>query len=245
MMARPDGLGPRAGPGTVSFMIPAVTREQMVEVDRLMIDEVGITLTQMMENAGLQLARLAVDRYDASSVMVLTGSGGNGGGGLVAARRLMSWGVDVHVSLTRQDLEGVPGTQLSILRSMGVSIGEPRAADLIIDAVIGYSLAGAARGRAEAFIEWANDEAIPVLALDTPSGVDVDTGSAPGAGMYADATLTLALPKVGLLDSNYPGELFVADISVPALVYERLGLTVVPDLFRRGSIQPVFDDQGR
>lgn len=226
-------------------MIPAVTRQQMVEVDRLMIDELGITLMQMMENAGLQLARLTVDRYDANSVMVLAGSGGNGGGGLVAARRLASWGVDVHVSLTRPDLEGVPGTQLSILRSLGVSIGEPRAADLIIDAVIGYSLAGAARGRAETLIEWANDEAIPVLALDTPSGVDVDTGLALGAGIYADATLTLALPKVGLLDSNYPGELFVADISVPALVYERLGLTVAADLFRRGSIRPVFDDQGR
>ena len=226
-------------------MIPAITRQQMVEVDRLMIDELGISLTQMMENAGLQLARMAVDRYDAGSVTVLAGSGGNGGGGLVAARRLAGWGVDVHVALTRPNLEGVPGAQLSILRSIGVSIGEPRAADLIIDSVIGYSLAGAARGRAETFIEWANDEAIPVLALDTPSGVDVDTGLAPGAGMYADATLTLALPKIGLIDSNYPGELFVADISIPVLVYERLGVLVDADLFRRGSIQPVFDDQGR
>ena len=226
-------------------MIPAITRQQMVEVDRLMIDELGISLTQLMENAGLQLARMAVDRYDAGSVTVLAGSGGNGGGGLVAARRLAGWGVDVHVALTRPNLEGVPGAQLSILRSIGVSIGEPRAADLIIDSVIGYSLAGAARGRAETFIEWANDEAIPVLALDTPSGVDVDTGLAPGAGMYADATLTLALPKIGLIDSNYPGELFVADISIPVLVYERLGVLVDADLFRRGSIQPVFDDQGR
>lgn len=65
-----------------------------------------------------------------------------------------------------------------------------------------------------------------MLALDTPSGVDVDTGLALGAGIYADATLTLALPKIGLLDSNYPGELVVADISVPALIYERLGITV-------------------
>lgn len=210
-----------------------------------MIDELGITLMQMMENAGLQLARLAVDRYDAASVMVLAGSGGNGGGGLVAARRLASWGIEVHVSLTRPNLEGVPGVQLSILRSMGVLIGEPRAADLIIDSVIGYSLVGAARGTAERFIEWANDEAIPVLALDTPSGVDVDTGLAPGAGIYADATLSLGLPKVGLIDSNHAGELFAADISVPALVYERLGLPVDADLFRRGSIQPVFDDQGR
>lgn len=61
-------------------MIPTVTRKQMVEVDRLMGGEIGISLTQMMENAGLQLARLAIDRYRPSSVLVLVGSGGDGGG---------------------------------------------------------------------------------------------------------------------------------------------------------------------
>jgi NAD(P)H-hydrate epimerase len=217
----------------------------MAEVDRLMIDEVGISLTQMMENAGLQLARLAIDRYQPSSVLVLVGSGGNGGGGLVAARRLSGWGVDVRVALTRPDLDGVPGSQLSIVRALGIPIGEPHGADLILDAVLGYSLSGPARGRAETFIYWANDESIPVLSLDTPSGVDVDTGLAPGAAVVADATLTLALPKVGLLESRYVGELFVADISVPAQLYDRLGIDVPLDLFRTGQIQPVTVGQGR
>lgn len=217
----------------------------MVEVDRLMIDEMGISLIQMMENAGLQLARLAIDRYQPSSVLVLVGSGGNGGGGLVAARRLSGWGVDVSVALTRPDLDGVPGSQLSIVRALGISIGEPHGVDLILDAVLGYSLSGPARGRAETFIYWANDESIPVLSLDTPSGVDVDTGLAPGAGMVADATLTLALPKVGLMESRYVGELLVADISVPAQLYDRLGIEVPRDLFRTGQIQPVTLGQGR
>lgn len=217
----------------------------MVEIDRLMIDEMGISLIQMMENAGLQLARLAIDRYQPSSVLVLVGSGGNGGGGLVAARRLSGWGLDVSVALTRPDLDGVPGSQLSIVRGLDISIGEPHGVDLILDAVLGYSLSGPARGRAETFIYWANDESIPVLSLDTPSGVDVDTGLAPGAGMVADATLTLALPKVGLLESRYVGELFVADISVPAQLYDRLGIAVPLDLFRTGQIQPVTLGQGR
>lgn len=220
-------------------MVPPVSRQQMIEVDRIMIDELRISLAQMMENAGLQLARLAVERYEPKSVLVLVGSGGNGGGGLVAARRLAGWGIEVSIALTRTELTGVPAAQLSIVRAMGIPIGDPVVADLILDAVLGYSLAGPARGRAEEFIYWANDESIPVLALDTPSGVDVDTGLAPGAGVYADATLTLALPKIGLIGSNFVGELFVADISVPPFVYERLGLAIPPGLFMTGQIQPV------
>lgn len=218
-------------------MTPALTRDQMLEVDRVMVDDLGISLTQMMENAGLQLARLAIDRYDPSSVSVLAGSGGNGGGGLAAARRLANWGVDVSVAITREDMGGLPGEQLNAVRSLGIPIGEPERADLIIDAMIGYSLVGAVVGRAESMIFWANDESIPVLSLDVPSGLDVDTGVAAGACVVADATLTLGLPKVGLLDSREVGRLYVADISVPADVYERFGVSVDPAWFRTDQIQ--------
>ncbi len=77
--------------------IPFVTTDQMREVDRAMIDDYGITLLQMMENTGRELARLARSRFlggdpRASRVEVLAGTGGNGGGGLVCARRLHGWG---------------------------------------------------------------------------------------------------------------------------------------------------------
>lgn len=73
--------------------VPYVTTDQMREVDRLMVEEYGIVLLQMMENAGHGLARLVRDRFlggDARGgrVMVFAGGGGNGGGGLVSARRL-------------------------------------------------------------------------------------------------------------------------------------------------------------
>jgi len=73
--------------------VPYVTTDQMREVDRLMVEEYGIVLLQMMENAGRGLARLARDRFldgDARrrSITVVAGAGGNGGGGLVCARRL-------------------------------------------------------------------------------------------------------------------------------------------------------------
>lgn len=241
---RETGLVPEDdAESSLRLVIPTVTREQMIEVDRAMVEELGISLVQMMENAGLQLARLAVERYNPSSVLVLAGSGGNGGGGLAAARRLTTWGLDVRVAVTRPKLSGVPGQQLASVRSLGIAVGNLGGADLIIDAVIGYGLDGPARGVAETFIYWANDESIPVLSLDTPSGVDVDTGLAAGAGMRADCTLTLALPKVGLMDNPYAGELFVADISVPPSLYDRFGLNVDPGLFRSGATQPV--DPGR
>ena len=75
----------------------------------------------------------------------------------------------------------------------------------------------------------------PVLALDTPSGLDLITRAAGTPAVWTAATLTLALPKVGLLDAPSVGELYLADISVPSLVYQRLGIAV-PELFRQSSL---------
>ena len=74
-----------------------------------------------------------------------------------------------------------------------------------------------------------------MLALDTPSGLDLTTGTAATPAVWAAATLTLALPKVGLLDAPNVGELYLADISVPPLVYQRMGIPV-PELFRQASL---------
>lgn len=84
--------------------IPFITTAQMIEVDRAMIEDYGVTLIQMMENAGRELATLARWRFLATDdgdhpreprgkrVIVLAGTGSNGGGGLVCARRLHGWG---------------------------------------------------------------------------------------------------------------------------------------------------------
>ena len=77
--------------------VPALTTEQMRAVDRAMVDDLHIELIQMMENAGRNLAELAISRFSPSSVTVLSGPGGNGGGGLVAARHLANRGCRVQV----------------------------------------------------------------------------------------------------------------------------------------------------
>ncbi len=204
-----------------------ITEADMIEVDRVMIDDLRIELLQMMENAGRNLARLVLDRFAPDRVVVVVGSGGNGGGGMVAARHLANAGVDVSVASTRpaSELSGVPAHQFDILGRMGVErVPDVRDADVVIDAVIGYSLHGAPSGRSAELIEQVNATGGAVIvSLDTPSGLDVTTGTAPGVVVNADATLTLCLPKIGLRTAPQVGELYVADISVPPSVTAPFG----------------------
>ena len=235
-------------PSFAASDVPAVTSAQMREVDRVMIEELGISLVQMMENAGLQLADL-VTRHIAAPlvggrVAVLAGRGNNGGGGLAAARRLSNWGPDVTVVLADapEEFRDTPALQLSILRRMNVPIsqfdGTLPAHDVLVGALIGYGLAGAPRGITRDVIVAANESAAPTISLDAPSGVDVDTGETPGEAIRAQVTLTLALPKIGLLEPcarSLVGELYVADIGVPPSVYAGLGLDL-PPLFADGPL---------
>ncbi len=226
---RPETAGSRAMAHQPPTQLPEVTTEQMREVDRIMVEELHITLMQMMENAGRNLADLAISRYGPSTCTVLAGPGGNGGGGLVAARHLTNRGVDVEVVLSAPGaMTEVPDHQLGILRRMSVPVAEePQPADLVVDAVLGYSGSGDPRGGAAELITWANGVGAPVLALDAPSGLDLSRGRVGTPCVVADATMTLALPKRGLRSAQeVVGALFAADIAVPPWVYRRLGISV-------------------
>jgi len=232
--------------------LPWLSVAQMVEVDRAMVDDYQILLMQMMELAGRHLASLARTRFLADAgpharVVILAGPGGNGGGALVCARRLAGRDVPVTV-LTATPDEGftpVPRHQLRALRRLDVSISEtgdavPAQPALIIDGLIGYSLRGAPRGRAEELIRWANHASAPVLSLDVPSGLDPSSGEPFDPAIRATATLTLALPKLGLRAAGaaaHVGELYLADIGVPRQLYRRSPLNLrVPDSFAGGDL---------
>ncbi|MEP0951818.1 MAG: NAD(P)H-hydrate epimerase [Paracoccaceae bacterium] len=219
--------------------LPCVTTDQMIEVDRRMMEEVGISLFQMMENAGLQLANVARDMFLGGDVMgkriaVLAGTGGNGGGAIVAARRLVNWGAtcDVALSRTADVMSDVPRAQFEILNKIGnVDRIEPQdlasGYDLILDGLIGYSLNGAPRGKVADFIHATHSTATPVLSLDVPSGYDGAEGVVLDPCIRAATTLTLGLPKLGMTGkdrSEYVGRLLCADISCPSAVFADLGL---------------------
>lgn len=211
--------------------VPFVSTAQMIEVDRAMIEDFKIELVQMMENAGRNLAHLARRRFLGGEpvgkvVAVLAGTGANGGGGLVAARHLHNWGAHVQVFTTKpaEQFTPVPAHQLEILRRMQIPVEHAEAvtqfseADLIVDALIGYSLKGAPTGMAADLIRWANALDAPVLALDIPTGIDASTGAVFDPAIRAAATMTLALPKTGLRAPSAQdrvGELYLADIGAP------------------------------
>lgn len=223
----------------------------MREVDRLMVEELGITLLQMMEQAGHHLARLAQrlagrSARSGQAVLVLAGRGNNGGGGLVAARHLHRWGLEVRVALAAppEVYDGVPSHQLGVLRKLGIPVAHEiapeqlRGAGLVIDALVGYGLEGPPRGPVADLIRAANESRARILSLDVPSGLDATSGVPHEPCIRARATLTLALPKTGLLRREarpFVGRLYLADIGVPELVVRRLGLTMGP-AFTRGDI---------
>ena len=145
--------------------LPFLTTEQMIEVDRAMMQDYRIELIQMMENAGRNLAHLARIRFldvnpRGKKVVVLVGTGGNGGGTLVCARRLHTWGANVLVIVSRPatDFTPVPAHQLDILQRIQVPIAEAETVSqvggpgLIVDGLIGYRLKGAPQGTAARLI---------------------------------------------------------------------------------------------
>jgi NAD(P)H-hydrate epimerase len=214
--------------------VPAVTADQMREVDRIAMDETGPNLFQMMENAGRNLALLAIEvlghGWEKARIITLAGGGGNGGGGICASRHLANRNAQVKLCLADPNRLGdVPSFQRKIF---GFTSGEEiaatslrkRTADLILDALIGYGLESAPQGPVAEMTRWANLTGTPILALDLPSGTNATDGGRPGEFIRAQWTMTLALPKTGLRREN-TGELFLADIGIPEETYRRLGLS--------------------
>lgn len=228
--------------------VPSVTAGQMADVDRSAIEDYGVTILQMMEQAGSHLAevvRLEVggDLRD-KRVVVAVGPGNNGGGGLVAAKHLANRGATVRVVLARPVLRmSEPARhQLATLIAMGADccvatydLSDDELedvlvkADVVVDAILGYRTHGVPRGEVERLIGSLMRAARPIVSLDLPSGLDPDTGAVSGVAISAQATLTLALPKTGLLTAAGAvrvGRLYLADLGLPSALYTSLGIAV-------------------
>lgn len=224
-------------------VVPAVTADEMREVDRIAVEEKGLTLVRMMEHAGRSLAEKVLEERggagggesDDGAVTVLAGAGGNGGGGIVCARHLSNRGVPTTVVLDRDPdgLTDVVREQFSLLRrTVTAEVVDGRKteslppASVVVDALVGYGLSGEPRGTTADLIEATKDTDAAVVSLDVPSGVDATSGETPGSSVDPDVTLTLALPKKGLTDATY--SLFLADLSIPPSVFGEVGVTYEP-----------------
>ncbi len=212
-----------------------------------MFEGCGLDVLQVMEVAGRSVAAFIRQEEPWSlthplRITALCGPGGNGGDGLVAARYLHGWGADVDIVLAVAiDENTIAGHQLDIARRLGISVMERPAStirsqkqpDLIVDALLGFSGRGDPRGNFAGLIRWANGQAASIVAIDLPSGLDGRTGEIADPCISAAVTVTLGLPKTGLLNEmSRPqvGKLVVADIGIPTVAYEVAG--VIPPAIR-------------
>ena len=235
--------------------LKVLTPAEMRAVDQATIDD-GIPGLILMENAAHRVVEFLAERFGPLSrhrIVVVCGKGNNGGDGLAVARILR---VRFHPALLRvvlvsdpSSLSGEAAANLTMLHAAGVyerrSLDDDiRTATLVIDAVLGTGLTGAARGVARDAILTINS-AFPqakIVAVDIPSGLSGNSGTVPGDFVRADATVTFTAPKVCHAmppACNLMGELHVAQIGSPASLYDeehRIRLAVVTPR----SIAPLF-----
>ncbi len=236
-----------------------VTSAEMAELDRRAEEEFGLPRALLMENAGRRVADV-VHTYVAPAgrrCVVLAGKGSNGGDGLVAARHLVArgWRAEVLLLAREDEVRGEPRRNLSLAREASVEVTPITSmavaaarrhlggADVIVDALFGTGFTGAPVGLAAQMIEATNAAAAAVVAVDLPSGVDADTGAVRGAAVRASTTVTMGLPKIGLLlypGAAHAGRVYVADIGYPPALLERFraGAVAVTPQMARAALPP-------
>jgi NAD(P)H-hydrate epimerase len=216
----------------------------MADVDRIASEELGIPLELLLENASHQIAaaaRLFLGSVGGKRIVALAGSGNNGGDALGALRHLSGWGarVSAHLSGPAERLHPLARRQHDILANLGVPLDAGVVdADLLIDGLLGYSVAGPPRDAVSDVVRAANASRLPILAIDLPSGMHPDTGEPLGITIRAALTVTLALPKRGLMTTRsraLVGELLLADIGIPPQAFDRLGIET-RGLFESGDL---------
>ena len=233
-----------------------VNAQQMREIDNKAINDYKIPSIVLMENAGIRTVEVIEDylgEVSGKAIVIVAGTGNNGGDGLVIARHLINAGakVDVFVigqlaDLTTDTLinyniiKNIKGKLLTLendddLDKLMLSI---IGADLIVDSIFGIGFKGKLNDYTSQVISMLNWAKAPIIAVDIPSGLEADTGKVPSTAIKATHTITFGLPKIGLileLAKDYVGTLSVADISLPAqLLNDRIlkSSLITPQLIR-------------
>lgn len=227
-------------------MNPVLSRAQMRAFDRHAIDACGVPGLLLMENAGRGatdvLVRELLEGHPAGArVVVVCGTGNNGGDGVVIARHLLVRGADPRVFLCgdAQKVAGDARVQLDAWRGLGGVVHElpPNApldvlagavsdADVVVDALFGTGLDRAIEGWLADVVRATNAASCPRFAVDLPSGLDADTGGTLGVAVRARVTATFAHHKLGLVTpagAELAGRVHVVDIGVPGTLVAHVG----------------------
>lgn len=212
-----------------------VTPAEMQEIDRRTIQEFKIAGEVLMENAGNAVFKTIEDTFDdlpQKNIFVFCGKGNNGGDGFVIARLLKENGADpkVFVIGNLDNIKMDARIHFNKLIAAGVEpvfISETfdlpqQGPDLVIDALLGTGARGPLENELLKFVEeinrWREECGSYVVAVDIPSGLNGETGRVENIAVKADVTVTMGLPKTGLLFGNgkqFTGRLHIADIGFP------------------------------
>jgi len=240
--------------------VKLLTAEEMRELERRTIDEVGLPGIVLMENAGRAAAELLYRRFAAlrpGPVLVLAGRGNNGGDGYVIARHLINdgWRVRTLVLAEESRVGGDAATNLRALQRSGGEVAfapdevrlkrllaAGKKSRLLVDALLGTGLSAEVGGHFGIAIDWINAAGLPVLAVDVPSGIDATSGRVLGRAVKANLTVTFACPKLGHVlypGADLCGELATVDIGIPASLLARCpGKQILSDAAEAASLLP-------
>ena len=220
-----------------------VTAAEMRQIDQDTIEGIGIPGIVLMETAGSAIVHAIEGHYPTyQRIGILAGKGNNGGDGIVIARQLTHIGRDVYLFLVspQESFTGEAHINLQIAKNLGVqieeiltdretSLNQIASCELLVDAILGTGLRGAVRDPIVAVINAINHLPTPILSVDLPSGLDADTGHPLGTCVQADRTVTIGLPKRGLLmhpGAELAGKLEVVDIGFPEQVVDAQDIKV-------------------
>ncbi len=212
-----------------------LTGTQMKALDRQAIDEYGIPSLELMENAGNQIVSSMFEWNESLAekrITIVCGKGNNGGDGMVVARLLHEKNVPLEVFClaeaeacseeTKQQIQLLKQNNIDVKHlptekefpELKTSLDK---ADVIVDALFGVGIKGAVQGHYAIAIRMINQADAKCVAVDIPSGVDADMGHVEGEAVKADLTVTLGLPKIGLL--LYPGRSYAGKLKVVSIGY--------------------------
>ncbi|MGB5177816.1 MAG: NAD(P)H-hydrate epimerase, partial [Gammaproteobacteria bacterium] len=227
---------------------PLYTAAQVRELDRLAIADAGIPGFTLMTRAGEACwAVLRTHWPETRSMTVFCGAGNNGGDGFVIARLALEkhWQVQLYQLGEQSRMQADAQQACAAFISAGGQVqpytpGAPLAGEVIVDALLGTGVDRPLEGLWRAAIDAINATAIPVLAVDIPSGLQSDSGAVAGAAVQADQTVTFIGRKAGLYTgaaADYCGDISFVDLGVPGDILRRV--PVAARLLRQADLGPL------
>jgi len=211
-----------------------LTQEQAKKIDDDLMGPMGFSVDQLMELAGLSVATAVQKEFPPCKALVICGPGNNGGDGLVAARHLTHFGFTVELCYQKQPdkplyrnllQQCAEGLDIPVTKELP-DVSKKEAYGVIVDAIFGFSFSGEVRAPFDTVLAALRESPIPVVAVDIPSGWDVEKGDVHGKGVRPTVLVSLTAPKQGA--SSFSGAHYVGGRFVAPKFAEKCNITLPP-----------------